>query len=184
MKKFKKVLAMSLMVVMALSIMNISVFASEISEEIQFIVTDENGNEVEVLELIYLEDVADAYEQAKLQRWVSTTYYNLSSGPFTMSGNSASVVQCGKHFNANSSGRLYYYGEVTDVNAYVDIYDITNGTYKGSFVLKDQGDGIYSRSGYVTGLSTSSSQYYSFGLRHVGGSNFTTFYTAISWSSL
>lgn len=187
MKKFKKITAMCLAVVMAMSVMSIGALADVAEPEtdnIQFVETDKDGNVIDTIELVYLNDVAEAYEQSKIRRWASTSYYNLGSGPLTMSGDSAMVVQCRKHFNANSSGRLYYHGEVTDENASVDIYDITNRTYKGSFVLRNQGDGVYSRTGYVTGLNSSSSQYYSFGLTGEGTTNFTSYYTAISWTSL
>ncbi len=184
MKNIKKFVSIALIAVMTLTVMSIGVFAAEHEENIQFVVTDENGNEIEVLDLVYLENVAEAYEQKKLQRWRTTTYYDLSSAPYTISGGTVIIVECGKHFRANSSGRLYYHGEVTDENAYLDIYDITNGTYKGSFLLRDQGDGIYSRTGYITGLGTSTSQYYSFGLGSAGLSNFTSYYAAISWTAL
>lgn len=151
---------------------------------IQFVVLDDDGNEVDVIDLVYIEEVAERYEQSLQLRWASTTYYNLGSGPFTMSGSSGYVIQCTRHFNANSSGRLYYYGEVNTNNAYVDIYDITSSTYKGSFLLQSQGGGLYSRNGYITGLGTGSSQYYSYGLTSAGGGNFTSFYTAISWTAL
>lgn len=184
-KKFKKFIAMCLAAVMAMSVMCVGAFAAEpATSNLQFYETDENGNVIDVIDLVYLEDVAEAYEQAKLQRWASTTYYNLANGAYNISGRSAAVVQCGRHFNANSSGRLYFYGEVTDENATVDIYNINSGRYEGSFTLRDQGDGIYSRSGYIPGLSTSSTQYYSFGLTTEGVSNFSSYYAAISWSAL
>ncbi len=185
MKKLKKILAMCLATVVAMSAMCVGAFAVEpiTDDNIQFVETDENGNVIDIIDLVYLDDVAEAYEQAKLQRWVSTSYYDLDDGPYTISGNKAAVVQCGKHFNANSSGRLYYYGEVTGANATVDIYDITNSKYKGSFDLRDQGDDIYLRNGYITGLSTASSQYYSFGLTYKT-TNFNSYYAAISWSAL
>ena len=185
MKKFKKIIAMCLATVMAMSVMCVGAFATETTtENIQFVETDENGNVIDTVDIVYLEDVAEAYEQNKLKRWTSTSYYNLANGAFTMSGGSAAIVMCKKHFNANSSGRLYYHGEVTDENATLDIYDITNGSYKGSFLLRDQGDGVYLRTGYITGLNTSSSQYYSFGLTYEGTDNFSSYYAAISWSAL
>lgn len=184
MKKFKKIIAMCLATVMAMSVMCVGAFADEpANSNLQFYETDENGNVIDVIDLVYLEEVAEAYEQTKLQRWTSTSYYNLANGPWNMSGRSAGVVQCGKHFNANSSGRLYFYGEVTDENADVNFYDINSGTYVGSFTLRNQGDGIYSRSGYIPGLSTSSSHYYSFGLT-AESHYFTTYYAAISWNEL
>lgn len=183
MKKIRKSLSMCLVAILSLSFMCIDVTADESTENIHFVETDENGNIVEIINMVYLENVAEAYEQNKLLRWTKTSYYDLADGPLTINGNSADIVESTKHFNANSSGRLYYYGEVTDGNAYIDLYDITNGKYKGSFALKSQGGGIYSRSGYITGLSSSSSQYYSFGLS-AKESAFSSYYAAISWNSI
>lgn len=184
MKKFKKVIAMFLAAVMAMSVMSVSVFADtneEFESEIRFVVI-EDGVEVEVLEPIYIEEVAERYEAEKMQRWASTTYYNLANGAYTISGGTASIVQCNRHFSPNSSNRLYYYGEVTGASSVLNIYDVTNGTYKGSFLLQSQGGGVYSRNGYITGLS--SSCYYSYGISAQSTVNFTSYYGAISWTSL
>lgn len=183
MKKLTKILALCLAAIMTLSVTCIPAFAAGAEEKIQFVETDENGNIIEVGELEYIEKVAENYANRKFARWPATSYYNLANGPTTISGGKSAYVMSTKRFNANSSGRLYYYGEVTDKNATLDIYDITSDEYKGSFRLKDQGDGTYSKSGYITGLTTSSNQYYSFGLSCVT-SSFSSYYAAISWSSL
>ena len=196
MKKFKKIAAIGCAAMMVVSSMSMSVFAEDLSSsatisetlantenEIYFVETDSDGNVIDITAPIYLEEVAKAYENSKMLRWVSTTYYNLANGPYTLSGGRGSTIQSGKHFNANSSGRLYYSGEVYGQNATLDIYDVTNGEYKGSFWLIDQGDGTYSKTGSIVGLSKASTQYYSFGLTS-SGSNFTSYYAAISWNSL
>lgn len=183
MRKPTRILAMCLTAIMILSAMCMPAFAAETEEKIQFVETDENGNIIEIGELEYIEEVAEAYANRKLARWPSTSYYNLANGPTTISGGKSAYVMSTKRFNANSSGRLYYHSEVTDKNATLDIYDINTDDYKGSFRLTDQGDGTFSKTGYITGLKTSSSQYYSFGLSCVT-SSFSSYYAAISWTSL
>ena len=187
MKKIKKIVAMIMSIVMVMSAMSVGALASSKNiqeDDIKFVVTDENGNEIKEIELEYIEEVAEAYEQRKLMRLHSTRYYNLANGNVSIGGSVSELyVMSTYHFNANSSGRLYYYGEcVCPDQPRVDLYDITNDTYKGSAALYDQGSNIYYRSGYFTGLSTSSSQYYSFGMS--ADVNFSNYYGVMSWSAV
>lgn len=186
MKKFKKIMAIGLSAIMALSILSTFAFASENAEEdtIYFVQTDKDGNVIDTVEPVYLDYVAEKYEQSKLMRWPSTTYYNLANGAYTMSGKSGAFILCTKRFNANSLGRLYFYGEVTgDPTATLDIYDVTNDKYQGSFNLLDQGNGTYMKNGYIVGLNTASNHYYSYGLGTDDG-GFSSYYAAISWNAL
>lgn len=183
MKKFKKFLVMGLTVVMAFCIMNVGVLAEQgvSGDKIQFVTTDEDGNITEISDLIYIDEIAEMYNNSKNMRWISTTYYNLGNGAFTISGGSVYTVQSGRHFNCNSNGRIYYHGETTGRNAVVSLYDITNDRYVGSFTLLNEGNGTYRRLGYFSGLSTNI--YYSVGLAGDGG-NVSSYYATISWNEL
>ena len=168
---------------MTMAIVNVGVFASPNNEPpLQFVELDENGEIVEIVDAVYIQSVADPYEQRKLLKWPSTRYYDLSSDSYTISGGAALMVYAPVHFFPNSSGRLYYNCEVTGRNANLDIYDITNDRYQGSFLLVNQGNNVYSRNGYVSGLNTSN--YYSFGVTAVNSYDFDSYYATVSHNSL
>lgn len=183
MKKFKKILSICLTAIMVISSISFSVSASSDDEPVlQFVELDENGEIIEIVDAVYIQEVADAYEQRKMFRWPLTQFYNLGSGAYSISGGSCLMAFAPVHFYPNSSGRLYYDCEVTGRNAALNIYDVTNERYYGSFHLVDQGNGIYSRNGYVTGLSTSN--YYSYGIASLTTDNINSFNASVSWNSL
>ncbi len=70
MKKFKKIMAIGLSAIIALSILSTFAFASENAEEdtIYFVQTDKDGNVIDTVEPVYLDYVAEKYEQSKLMR--------------------------------------------------------------------------------------------------------------------
>lgn len=176
----KKLLSIFVTAIIAMSIMSIGVCASEPLDEIKFEVVDENGNVVEVLDMIYIEEVAEMYEQYLKQR-ASTVFHDLSSSSYNMSGGSASMVMSSKYFRANSSGRIYYDCETTGVGGNINVYENAGGGYLGSFMLQDYGSNIYGRNGRFTGLDTSTD--YVIGILSSGG-NFSSYYATFSWSEL
>lgn len=186
MLKFKKALSILLSLAVVCSIACAPAFAEETytttDNDIKFVVLDDSGNEVEVLELEYIESVAQAFQRRQLLRWTTTTYYDLSNGSYTMYGGSATVVECGLHFKPNSAGRLYYYAEVQGNNATIDLYNITSGKYQGSITLQNQGNSLYSKNGFFAGLSTSTN--YSYGLTATTIYPFSSHYAVISWNNL
>ena len=180
MKKLSKGLVLCLLVVTIISTCCVGVSANEIT----FVDVDEQGNET-VVELELVPELVEMYNNLFKQRDWNTTFYDLSANDYTMYGGSAAYVTCGKHFNANSSGRIYYLAETSGNNAYVSLLDKSTNTFVGSFLLVNQGDGTYHRNGYFAGLNTSSSRYYTVDITAQGASAvFDDFYTVFSWSSL
>ncbi len=175
----KKLLSMLLTVFMLVSLTSFCCYA-ETTEDIKFEVLDENGNIVEVLDLVYIEEVAELYEEYKKQRAVQG-FHDLSVEPYILSGREASMIIGGSYFNPSSSGNLYYNCEVTGVNGCINIYR-NNGYsdgYVGTFALQSMGNNTYGRSGRFTHLNPST--YYQIGILSDGG-NFTSYYASVSWN--
>lgn len=183
--KFKKIICIALVGIMSLlgtsSVLAENEDNNTKRNQIQFVTTDENGNEV-VEDLVYIDFIAEAYENQKHMRWPATTYWNLGSSAYTMSGGSALMVTSDRHFYANSANRIYYHGETTGRNAYVSLYDVTAEEYAGSFLLVDQGNNVFSRTGYFSGLG--SNVKYSVGVISKTTNNFSSFYTTVAWNAL
>lgn len=91
-------------------------------------------------------------------------------------------MTCDRYFYANSANRIYYHGETTGLNAYVSLYDVTADEYVGSFLLVSQGNNVFLRTGYFSGLS--SNVKYSVGVISQTTNNFSSFYTTVAWNAL
>ncbi len=166
MKKLKRLLAMSLAAMTAVSAMSITAFAAAdheaktVDPDVQVVAVDENGNE-RIIPMFYDEKAAALSEQkSKLRASIPT--WSWSRGNYTVAVNGNSFYEPEYVFSP-TSGRIgvdsILYGlNYTISTPCIAVNDYTieqggNNGYVGSFLYDSLGSGTYDISYTVRGLT-------------------------------
>ncbi len=174
MKKFKKILAVSLAVVIAISMISFNTFAASSSEQddetIYFTQTDAEGNVIQTIPLKKTEAGWNAYRKSISELSLLSTAratWNLSSRTYTLTKTgSFALYRLPYQFTGSGGDRVYVNANMTIPNgtwAEIAINNVTNGTsYLGSIELDKSGN-IFSISGYLNNIL--SNNYYTYTLQ-------------------
>ena len=168
MKKFKKLIAMGLTTVTALSIMSISTFAAETSANVPSDLTViDNMIDYSIYDddMVYIQEHADKvaeYNAAVLERQassraVSYVEWNWSNGIFSRTTGSASAYAIYYSFTPTSS-YLYFNVDVTGSTypTYMTVNKLNSNntlTYVGSYYVDSVGNNNYSWDNYRRSLN-------------------------------
>lgn len=185
MKRFKKIIAMSLATMMVLSVMSMSVFASsneyirelvETDEVLTFTKMDENGNVIGEYPLLKTEvGYNQAYVDATSTLAMRSTLpvWNLSNTYTLTRSFNAALYKLPYRFTGTAGKGVYVNANINAPNSTwveIAINNVTNGTvYVGSVPLDYTSGNLFSINGRLNGIS--SSNYYTYTLQ--AQSNFT-----------
>lgn len=189
MKRFKKLLAMSLTAISVVSAISINAFAvanhdaKTVDPNVQIVAIDENGNE-RIIPLFYDENAADRSEQRSKQR-VGYSVWDWSQGNYTEGINWSSSLYDIPYVFRPTYGELGINSTMYGINyiiatpcVAINDYTIEQGGqngYVGSFNYDSLGGGTYEIDYVVRGLT----QTHNFLVTILGNGNWSNGYISI-----
>ena len=175
MKKFKKIMAIGLSAIMALSILSTFAFASENAEEdtIYFVQTDKDGNYIKTVPLVKTEPGMRQAEMLMKER-ATKPIWDLSQNNYSLTKKGFAGYTLPYRFTGNSGYRVGVTANMTVPDgewAEIAINNVTSGTvYMGSIEM-DQNGSFFSISGILHGII--SNNYYTYTMQASSGCSYS-----------
>ena len=163
-KKFKKIMAIGLSAIMALSILSTFAFASENAEEdtIYFVQTDKDGNYIKTVPLVKTEPGMRQAEMLMKAR-ATKPIWDLSAKDYSMSKKGFALYTLPYRFTGNRGYKVGVSANMTVPDgewAEIAINNVTSGTaYMGSVEMVQNGS-LFSITGQLHGIV--SNNYYTY----------------------